>query len=313
MCANTQPHGGIVFLGVGNDGELLGCSSTSQSHLNDLRAVSMLCPGARYEVKKIPAVNSRGDDDFVLAVRVHYRPDRLVECTSGDAYIREGSSKRRLSEAEKREIRLNKGEIDFESERVSLAFPDDFDANLLEEFYEQFTTKRNLKPDNFTIVDVLKLAKMGVQGPSGFVPNIACAIIFAKDPLAVVPGAYIRVRRYGGTEEQFGTTMNVEADERFDSPLPRQLVEAEQFIASQISNFTRLGSDVRFVTSPEYPREVWLEAVVNAAVHRLYNLRNMPIFVKCSRTKWWSKAPAAFCRQPRPRLCMRLTTHAILI
>lgn len=62
--------------------------------------------------------------------------------------------------------------------------------------------------------------------------------------------------------------------------MPLQIANAERFIDSQIRNFTRLGRDARFKTSPEYPKEVWLEAVVNAAVHRSYNLKNMNIFVK---------------------------------
>lgn len=294
MWANTQPNGGIVFIGVGNDGELLGCKSSSTEHLNDLRTVRNLCPNAKYEINEVPITNSSGEADFVLAMRVYYRPDRLVECHNGDAYVREGSDKRRLSEAEKREIRLNRGELDFESDPVPLSFPDDFDNALMMDFYSEFITKRKLKSADYTLTDILKLAKLGKDSSSGFIPNIACSIVFGKDPLAITPGAYIRVRRYGGTEEQFGTTMNIEADERFDGPLPRQLAAAEQFIGSQIKNFTRLGPDGRFITSPEYPREVWLEALVNAAVHRSYNLKNMPIFVKMFEDKMVVESPGSF-------------------
>lgn len=294
MWANTQPQGGIVFIGVGNDGEIIGCKDTSSDHVNDLRTVRNHCPDARIEFKEIPVTNIAGDEDYVLALRVHYRADRLVECTNGEAYVREGSDKRRLSDAEKREIRLNRGELDFESEAVALSFPDDFDTETMKVFFDNFTTKRKIVPSNYTLVDVLKLAKLGRDGPNGFVPNIACAIMFANDPATVLPGAYIRVRRNGGTEEQFGTAMNIEADARFDGPLPLQLAKASEFIASQISNFTRLGPDGRFVTSPEYPRDVWLEALVNAAVHRSYNLRSMPIFVKMFDDKFVVESPGSF-------------------
>lgn len=162
------------------------------------------------------------------------------------------------------------------------------------EFYENFLEKRKLKRDAYELTDVLKLAKLGKDVAGQFRPNIACAVMFAKDPTDVIPGAYIRVRRYGGSEEQFGTSMNIEADERFSGPLPQQLAEAEKFIASQISNFTRLGPDGKFVTSPEYPRQVWLEALVNAAVHRSYNLRDIPIFVKMFDDKFVVESPGSF-------------------
>lgn len=94
--ANTQPHGGIIFVGVGNDGTLLGCKSASTQHLNDLRAIGNLCPDARFEIKEVPITNDKGESDFVLAFRAYYRSDRLVQLQNGDAYIREGEEKRRL-------------------------------------------------------------------------------------------------------------------------------------------------------------------------------------------------------------------------
>ena len=145
MWANTLPFGGVTFIGVRNDGGVIGCKKTEQSHLNDLEAVRALCHDARLEFKRIPATNHKGDDDFVLVMRVYYREDKLVETVSGDAFIREGDRKRRLTEHEKREIRLSKGELDVEAERTSLKYPDDFDTKLLREYRDQFTAKRQLK------------------------------------------------------------------------------------------------------------------------------------------------------------------------
>lgn len=127
MWANTQPHGGVVFIGVENNGEITGCAKIEQDHINQLYSVQRLCSDAKHEFKKVPVRNSKGQDDYVIVLRVHYRSDKLVETSDGSAYIREGDEKRRLSEPEKREIRLNKGELDVESETVSLRFPIDFD------------------------------------------------------------------------------------------------------------------------------------------------------------------------------------------
>ncbi|WP_048648693.1 AlbA family DNA-binding domain-containing protein [Nitratireductor soli] len=131
MWANTQPHGGIVFIGVENDGKITGCAKTEQEHINQLHTVQRLCSDAKHEFKKVPVKNASGQDDYMLVLRVYYRADKLVETVDGNAYIREGDEKRRLNEAEKREIRLNKGELDVESESTTLKFPDDFDITLL--------------------------------------------------------------------------------------------------------------------------------------------------------------------------------------
>jgi ATP-dependent DNA helicase RecG len=293
MWANTQPSGGIVLVGVANDGQITGCKHIEDEHLNDLEATRRLCPDARFEVKRCSVKNKSGDDDFVIAFRVHYREDRLVETVSGDAFIREGDEKRKLTEAEKREIRLNKGELDVESERVTLAFPDDFDATLLSNFRDQYIAKRQLA-QRYSIEDVLQLSKLGRRGAQGFEPNLACALLFAKDARLIAPGAYIRVIRYDGAEEAFGRKLNMVADRVFDGPLPLQIARAEEFILSQMRNFTRLGRDGRFETKPEYPKEVWLEAVVNAVVHRSYNLKHMNIFVKLFEDKMVIESPGAF-------------------
>ncbi len=293
MWANTQPHGGIVFIGVADTGEIRGCKNSAVAHLNDLEAAQRLCPDARCEFKRIAVRNRWEQEDFVIVLRVLYRHDRLVETSWGEAFIREGEDKRRLSEAEKREIRINRGEIDFELERVNLRYPADFDLDLINEYCRQYRAKRRISADK-TNEDILQLSKLGKRKGTSFEPNVACAVVFAIDPQSVIPGAFIRVRRYAGIEERFGEQMNSIADDKFEGPLPVQLAKAEQFIESQMRNFTRLGRDGRFVTSPEYPKDVWLEALVNACVHRSYNLRHMNIFVKMFEDKMVIDSPGTF-------------------
>jgi len=294
MWSNTQPSGGVTFLGVDDDGKLVGCKRVEQAHINDLQAVRALCPDARLEFKTVPIKNAKGQDDFILVMRVYYRENKLVETTDGQAFVREGDRKRRLTETEKREIRLNKGELDVEAERTPLTYPDDFQDDVLSMYRHEYLAKRELDPKRFTLEDVLTLSKLGRRTNRGFEPNLACALLFAKDPRVVVPGAYIRVLRYDGTEEQFGRKLNVIADRMIDGPIPFQLYEADRFISSQIRNFTRLGSDGKFATNPEFPKDVWLEAIVNAVAHRSYNLKNMNIFVKMFEDKLVVESPGAF-------------------
>lgn len=299
MWANTQPEGGVTFIGVHDDGTIFGCKGTAQSHLNDLEAVRSLVHDARLEFKRVPVTNKNQEDDYVLVMRVYYREDKLVETSGGDAFTREGDQKRRLTETEKREIRLSKGELDVESEPCSLSFPDLFDRDLLNEYRRQYVAKRRLG-DRFTVEDVLQLSKFGKKTDDGFRPNLGCALLFAKDPTVVVPGAYIRVIRYDGIEEEFGRKLNSIAQRKIEGPLPLQIAEAEQFIESQVRNFTRLGADGKFATRPEFPKEVWLEAIVNAVVHRSYNLKNMPIFVKMFEDKFVVESPGSFLPPTTP-------------
>lgn len=299
MWANTPPDGGLIFLGVDKDGKILGCKHIEQEHINRLRTVRRICSDADLEFKNVPVVNHAGEDDYIIAVWVHYHPDKLVETSDGSAFIREGDEKRRLTETEKREIRLNKGELHVELERSMLKFPDEFDAELLRLYREQFIAKRRLQP-RYSLEEILQLSKLGSFQNKSFYPNLACSILFGRETRREIPGAYIRVLRYDDVEEKFGHKLNSVADRFFDGPLPFQILDASKYIDSQIRNFTRLGVDGRFATNPEYPKEVWQEAIVNACVHRSYNLKHMNIFVKMFEDKMVIESPGSFMPPTTP-------------
>ena len=293
MWANTQPHGGIIVIGVQDDGQIAGCKSASTETLNRFEQLRQYCPDAKYESKRVPVVNMRGEDDFVVVLRVYHNDTKLVETVDHHAFIREGDQRRELQEAEKREIRLNRGELLFELEDVNASFPDDFDADLLATFRDEYVRKRSLR-SILTVVDVLVLAKMGRKATSGFKPNVACFLLFGRDSRSQFPGAFIRIIRYDGSSESFGQNLNIVSDHIVDGPLPKAILQAESIIGLQVRSFTRLGPDGRFVTNPEYPKDVWLEALVNAVVHRSYNLRHMNIFVKLFEDRMVVESPGSF-------------------
>lgn len=300
MYANTQPHGGVIFIGVENKGVITGCKSLSTGQLNDLEVVRTYCPDARHEFKRIPVVNCRGEDDFVILIRVYYRDDKLVETVAGNAFVRVGEQKRQLSEDEKREIRINKGQVEYELEPVTLEWPEDFDMSLVDDLVRSYVSKRGLT-SKYTREGVLALLHLGKKLPGKpFAPNLACVLVLAKNPRSMLPGARIRISRYDGTTETFGKQLNQVYDTFIDGPIPTQIVEAERVISAHIKSFTRLGADSKFYTRPEYPRDVWLEAVINACVHRSYNFKHMNIFVKMFDDKFVVESPGGFLPPTTP-------------
>jgi ATP-dependent DNA helicase RecG len=231
--------------------------------------------------------------DFLLLIRVYYRPDKLVETVRSEAFVRSGKTKRQLTEDEKREIRINKGQIEYEKEPVSLKYPQDFDDLLIRDFCNQYRTKRGLSTGH-TRKQILCLNHLGAMQDGKLVPNLAGALLFSVDPRQIVPGARVRFMKFEGIEEKTGQQYNCIKDTFIDGPIPRMIQEAEEIISGQIRNFTRLGTDSKFYTRPEYPGDAWLEAVVNACVHRSYNLRNMNIFVKMFDDRLVVESPGAF-------------------
>lgn len=151
MWANTPPFGGIILVGIENDGRITGCKRASTPHMNDLqRAGDIYCSDARYQCRQVPVVNLDGEEDYLLAFRVFYREDRVVETVGHEAYSRRGSTKRHLSNEEKRELQLTKGQIEIESEPSTLAYPSDFNTSLILQFVENVRRDRGL-PDTLSL------------------------------------------------------------------------------------------------------------------------------------------------------------------
>jgi ATP-dependent DNA helicase RecG len=293
LFANTAPDGGIIAIGIDDNGSISGCLGANTDHLNGLeRAGDIYCGDARYAVKRVPVRNAQRQEDFVLLIRVRYRNDKVVETSRGEAFIRRGESKKRLSDDEKRELRIGKGEIDLEQEPCGLDYPDDFDLETVHQFADNF--RRNSGVNNPSDRELLEVRRLGRMRSGQFVPNIACAALFAKDPTQVIPGCRLRFLRFEGVQEGTGTKFNAIKDMMIEGNIPRLITQAEKVIESQVRDFTRLGPDGKFFTASEYPKEAWYEAIVNACVHRSYNLKNMNVFVKMFDDRLEVESPGGF-------------------
>jgi ATP-dependent DNA helicase RecG len=208
-------------------------------------------------------VNADGHEDFILAIWVKYRSEKLVEATESMAYIRRGSSRRRLKPDEIGELQNAKGQVEVEREQVFLGFQEDLQLPVITQFASTVREMRRL-PERLRVDEILELRHPGRISADKFVPNLACALMFAKDPQAVVPGCRVRFFRYNGTAEKTGADYNVIKDIQIDGTVPELIQETAQVIEAQAREFVRLGKDHRFYSVPEYPREAWYEALVNA-------------------------------------------------
>ena len=103
MFANTSPDGGVVVVGMEDDGEVSGCAGATPDHMNELeRCGETYCPQARYETKRIPARRSDGQPDYLTLFRVQYCEDRVVETNRRESFVRRADTKHRLNPHEKR-------------------------------------------------------------------------------------------------------------------------------------------------------------------------------------------------------------------
>ena len=293
MWANTAPDGGIIVVGMNDDRSVSGCRDLTVKQLNRLEATRIdYCPDSRSESKRIEAINVKGEADYLLLFRVYYRSDKVVRTVRNKAYTRVADRKKELIEEEIRELQIDKGEVDFELEPCGFQYPEDFDMELVRTFTGRYSTMRGLSshPEEETLV----LARLGKRQGTTFFPNMACALLFAKDPRMKFPGCFIRFFRFEGETERTGEKFNAVKDLRLEGNIPKQIALTEAVLDSQLREFSMLGKGGKFYTVSEYPKPAWYEALVNACVHRSYSIRTMNVFVKMFDDRMEVESPGGF-------------------
>jgi ATP-dependent DNA helicase RecG len=294
MWANTAPDGGLLVLGMEDDGSFSGCSKLSPRELNGKeKASNTFCPECRTISKRIKVINIEGHEDFIILFRTNYQENKVICDVSGNAYIRIGDEKHKLTSDEIHELKIDKGQVDLEQEPTTLQYPDDFRDDLIRNFIEGLQRRRNFSRMHSTL-ELLQQRKLGRIEDSFFIPNKACVLLFAKEPNVIFPGCSIRFLRYEGEVEGTGRDYNVIKDIWLEGCIPELILDAARILESQLREFSRLGDDGKFYSAPEYPREAWYEAIVNACVHRSYSLRNMNIFVKMFDDRLVIESPGGF-------------------
>jgi ATP-dependent DNA helicase RecG len=80
------------------------------------------------------------------------------------------------------------------------------------------------------------------------------------------PGCKTRFLRFEGEHEHNGSSLNAVKDVTFEGPVPSLILQTARLVDSQLRTFSKLGTDGKFYTDPEYPPGAWYEAIVNACV-----------------------------------------------
>ncbi len=238
MWANTV-DGGLIVVGMENDGGISGCANIAsklETHAKDQ------CPEARVECRRLPANRAGGVPDYILLFRVTYNSKKVVKTAGGDAFIRVGESRRKLRHEEIRELEADKGQVDIEQELCpSLEFPDEFDLDLLDDYITSVRTRSNY-PNHLTNVEIMELRHLGKRQGQMFVPNTACVLLFAKDPLGIFPGCKIRFLRHEGEIEGTGVKWNVVKDLLVEGPIPFLIRSTNEIVGQQLREFSRLAA-----------------------------------------------------------------------
>lgn len=253
----ANADGGIVVVGLA-EGEIEGVDG-QPARLNALLQANIdFCnPPVRMSHRFVACVDAEGRSLRLLVFDVDASP--TVHANQRDeVFLRVGDETRRLTFAQRQELLYDKGQASYEARPSGVGF-DAVDREQLGYYAEA----------------------VGAADPTGLMRarglatddelTVAGVLLLGEHPQALFPEAFIRVLRYRGSERGSGSRQQLVEDVRTEGPIPLQLLGAKEQIERLQPIRTALRTNGRFGDVPLVPPDVWLEGLVNAAVHRSYS------------------------------------------
>ena len=289
IVAFANADGGTIAIGISDKTKRIEGTDFEVQKLNELLRVPFdFCePTVKVQIEKIPCIDSDGKDNHI--VLMHIEPSLELHRTQADeAYLRIGDKSKKLSFEDRMQLMYDKGERFFEDKAVPDAQIDDLDLNLVKSYITKIGYQKSP-------LEFLRENKGFLKEKDGQLQiSTAAILLFGKNPQLFFPRARIRFIRYEGTEERFGTEMNVIKDVIFEGTILKMITDSIAYLDTQIKEKTYLGHDGLFVTEEEYPKFVRQEIIVNAVTHRAYNISGTDIQIKMFDNRIVVESPGKF-------------------
>jgi len=260
IVAFSNTAGGKIFIGVQNDGSVLGLSSADVDRLNQLISNS-----ASQNVR--PAVNPLTENilhpnGMVVVISIPEGVSRPYMDKNGAIWVKNGSDKRRATSREELQRLFQQARLVHADETpVAGLGPGDVDVPYFGSFFEQ-QFGEPLAGHNQPLPQLLTNMNLMTQGQL----NVAGGLLFARTPQYALPAFIVKAVAFVGNQIE---------DERYiDSrDITGKLADVFQQTLGFIIANTRAAQGDQGVNSQgqaEIQRIVWEELVVNALIHRDY-------------------------------------------
>jgi len=267
-------NGGVIIYGLHDNGTIEDLNALPLEKLDHYRKIidELISPPAHVELEEI----TLDGGELIFLYHVSLDTERLfMRKDNEEVFLRVAeSNKGPLKRDAVKKLEYNKHTRSYENELRPDFNSSDFNHAVCEQYrekmnysgtFEDLAVKRNLA----SIIDGATIYKN------------AAILLFAEDPSQYIPNALVRYVRYEGVERKSGKAYNVIKDERMEEPIPCLIDRLDAFIGATLRDYYYLDlTSGKFEKVPEYPKEAWLEGIVNALCHRSYNLHGNSIYIK---------------------------------
>ncbi len=264
---HSQP--GYVLIGVDDDKHVSGLTVDDKllRRLGDLRSNVNIEPLPAITVQKLTL--PEGDVAIIQVMPSDLPPVRY----KGSIWIRTGPSRRRANRQEERMLieKRTAGARTFDASPCPGCKVDDLTRDLFLVSYLPAAVDRSILEENDRSIEE-QMASLRFYDLESDCPTHAAVLLFGKNPLRWVPGAWIQFVRWSGT------TMAADPvnEKRFSGDLLTLLRELQAFLSLPTQSRPVAESPLRERTLVDYPAVALRELLLNAIMHRTYE-SNAPV------------------------------------
>ena len=261
MVAFANSEGGVLFIGVADDGSVPGLSAQDVARINQLisNAASQLVRSPlTVQTENVALENGR----LVIVLRVPQGIDKPYFDKNGVIWLKTGADKRRVNSKEELRRLFQMTDQFHADELPTKAGIDKLDKLRFRDFLRD-VYQQALPETQQGLTQLLQ--NMNLASDDGHL-NLAGVLLFAEQPERIKPQFVIKAIRYPGNQIHVSDYIDTED---FAGPLPKLFADALAFIMRNLHK-TQGGRGVNAPGRAEIAEAVFEELLVNALVHRDY-------------------------------------------
>ncbi len=261
MVAFANSEGGIILIGVADDGSMPGLSLKDVARINQL-----ISNAANHLVRSPLAVRTENialdSGRLVILLTVPKGIDKPYFDKNGVIWLKAGADKRRVNSKEELRRLFQMTDQFHADELPTRAGIDKLDKLRFRDFLRD-VYRQEYPEDPAELTRLLQ--NMNLAAEDGKL-NLAGVLLFAEQPEFIVPQFVLRAIRYPGNEIHATDYLDTED---FSGPLQKIFDDALAFVMRNLHK-VQAGRGVNAPGLPEVPEAVFEELLVNALVHRDY-------------------------------------------
>jgi len=261
----ANSSGGEVYLGVGDDKEVVGINITPK--LKD--KIQQTCNTIEDPISVDMEANQINGKN-ILIIRVP-KGRNIPYVASGAVYIRSGAITRPATKQEITSMIASSGYIQFEKQPVRASSYDDIDEEKVKGYLERYTQKRGGEIPNMTPPQILVNMGVAIKEKNTVIPTTTGLLFFGKNSQKFIPHSRVKIARFKGV-----VPVDFVDKAELTGSLLEIIEESEKFIRRNTRKSSKI-IDFERIDIPEYPYVAIREAIVNAVAHREYITDKSPI------------------------------------